>query len=269
LEVGLPTTLLGVALFVFLLFPGYVYERRRMRDVPERVRSPFGETLSILFVGVVLDAVALFLLALASPRLPPGAPDLHLLIDNPRGYASDHYQLLAWWAAAVLLLATGMGYLMAVRPWDKLVRGRSRRRAARLRVVDPQQSAWWLLFHEHPEYEKYVGCYLDDGSYVAGILHSYSRLSDESGDRDLTLRHTAEHPVICRPKGAGQPSPLAEVAAAVVSARRIVMLTVTYLGAPARAGAPGGPAAVAAVDAGAAGAAADAGSVGPPKEPVA
>jgi Family of unknown function (DUF6338) len=264
----LPTTLLGVALFVFLLFPGYVYERRRLRDVPERVRSPFAETLSILFVGVVLDAVALFLLALTSPRLPAGAPDLHLLIDNPRGYASDHYQLLAWWAAAVLLLATGMGYLMAARPWDKLVRGRSRRRAARLRVADPQQSAWWLLFHEHPEGEKYVGCYLDDGSYVAGILHSYSRLSDESGDRDLTLRHTAEHPVICRPKGTGQPSPLADVAAAVVSARRIVMLTVTYLGAPAPAGAPGGPTAVAAA-AGAAGAAADAGSVGPPKEPVA
>lgn len=153
----MPTTLLGVALFVFLLFPGYVYERRRMRDVPERVRSPFGETLSILFVGVVLDAVALFLLALASPRLPPGAPDLHLLIDNPRGYASDHYQLLAWWAAAVLLLATGMGYLMAVRPWDKLVRGRSRRRAARLRVVDPQQSAWWLLFHEHPRIREVCG----------------------------------------------------------------------------------------------------------------
>lgn len=268
----MPTTLLGVALFVFLLFPGYAYERRRARDIPERTRSPFGETLSILFVGVVVDAIAVLLVLSAARVLSPVAPDLHLLISGPRGYASDHYDLLAWWGAVVLLVATGAGYLLAAQPWRKLILRHSSRHALRLRSADPQQSAWWLLFHEHPENDKYVGCYLDDGSYVAGILHSYSRVSDESGDRDLTLRNTDEHPLVCRPKGAAQPSQLCEVGAVTVSARRIVMLTVTYLVAPVQTVEPGVSAAevVPAMDNGSVNAAAAAvRSVADLKEPVA
>jgi hypothetical protein len=228
----MPSTLLGVALFVFLLVPGYTYELRHARDVPERARSPFRETLSILFVGVGVDVIAVLLLVLASRPLSAVAPNLHSLISDPRGYASDHYDLLAWWGAALLLLANGVGYLLAVRPWRGLVLRHRPNALRRLRATDPQQSAWWHLFHEHPENEKYVGCYLDDGMYVAGILHSYSRVADESGDRDLTLRATSEHPLLCRPSGVQQAGSLADVGAVVVSARRIAMLTVTYLAAP-------------------------------------
>ncbi|SIR31240.1 DUF6338 family protein [Micromonospora avicenniae] len=227
----MPTTVLGVVIFVGLLLPGYLYERRRERDIPQRTRSPLRETMSVLFVGVSADVVTGLILALAWSTLPVRAPDLAALLRTPREYLIAGPWLVVGWAAAGLAFACLSAYLVAARPWHRWLRRRTRF-GKLLRHAEPQQSSWWLLLREHPDLPKYVGCYLDDGSYVAGRLHSFSRVSDETADRDLSLRHDPEHPLVYRPKGADQTYPLTNIGAVAISARRIVLLTVTYREAP-------------------------------------
>lgn len=94
------------------------------------------------------------------------------------------------------------------------------------------RSAWWRLFEEHPHegHRIYVGCTLEDGSYVAGWLFSHAIDYEETADRDLIL----SGPVVFRPAGAGDGDDveLANVGAVVVSARRIVHLFVSYIPKP-------------------------------------
>jgi hypothetical protein len=231
-----PTTLLSAALFVVLLFPGYVYERRRERDIPERMRSSFRETLSIVFVGVVADSVAALVLGIASAVGPSSGLNLGAFTADPGGYAQRNAERVTLWTAAMVIIAAALAYAAAARPWHRTLARRSPGYARRLGVSDPQQSAWWhLLYREHQHTSKYVACHLDDGSYVAGILHSCSRSSNETGDRDLSLRNDDVFPLIYRAKGVATVSPLANVGAVIISARRVVMLTVSYLSADARA----------------------------------
>ncbi|MEV6373180.1 DUF6338 family protein [Micromonospora musae] len=230
----MPATVLGVVIFVALLLPGYLYERRRERDIPQRTRSPLRETMSVLFVGVAADGFAGLILASAWSTLPVRAPDLAALLRTPREYVIAKPWLVTGWAVGGMALACLWAYFVAARPWHRWVRPNTRLGNLR-RSADPQQSSWWLLLREHSDLPKYVGCYLDDGSYVAGRLHSFSRVSDEIADRDLSLRHDPDHPLVYRPKGAQQTYPLTNIGAVAISARRIVLLTVTYRTAPAPA----------------------------------
>jgi hypothetical protein len=96
-------------------------------------------------------------------------------------------------------------------------------------------SAWWRVLRERrdeirAEYgrdpEVRVGCYMDDGSYIAGGLNSFSQVADETPDRELILA-APEH----RPAGATRMEPV-DSHAVVVSARRIVAMTVKYYVSP-------------------------------------
>lgn len=75
----------------------------------------------------------------------------------------------------------------------------------------------------------YVGCYLDNGAYVCGLLHSFNRSESETADRELTLRRGTDHPLLFRPGPDALPQPMTHVGTLAVSARHIVVLTVTYL----------------------------------------
>jgi hypothetical protein len=85
-------------------------------------------------------------------------------------------------------------------------------------------SGWSLLFSEHPGARLHIGCLLDDGSYVAGRLRSFSRAAEDVEDRELTLTG----PILYRASNGQTTSPLPDVGAAAVSARHLVLLTVSY-----------------------------------------
>lgn len=222
----MPTTVAGVFLIVAFAFPGYVYEQRRRRSMPERTYSPFEELLAILFVGVLIDIVVVMALVPLALALPWPFPDPGMLIEQPRGYLADHLPTVVVWSLIGLAVATALAYVLGARPWVRLVpTGWRERTSAAARKGLPQQSAWWLLFREHRRAEVYVGCVLDDGSYVAGDLHSYSKVAADHPDRDLTLRGE----IYYRAPGAKSGAVLPDVNAAVVSARRLMLLTVTYV----------------------------------------
>ncbi|MFI8535681.1 DUF6338 family protein [Streptomyces aquilus] len=211
----MPSTLAGLVLFVALLVPGYAYQRRRARAVPEREHTAFTETLSVVFVSVIVDWVVLAAFAFLAHFLPRATLDPARLLDDPNRYTADHFLAVVLWSAAFLAVAALLGHALAARPPHRPGR----------RLGEAQQSAWWLAFHEHPDATVHVGCILHDGSYVAGILHSYSRASAEHGDRDLTLRGEITYRTARGRVAAALPN----VNLVVLSARDIAVLTVTYV----------------------------------------
>ncbi|MEU0878453.1 DUF6338 family protein [Lentzea sp. NPDC005914] len=228
----MPSTLTGLIIFVLLLVPGFVFQRRRARDRPAAEETALQEALTILFTGLLLDGIGLAAVGGLWWAIPGSGVDVSKLVLSPTAYLAAHPVRLMGWSAAVLALAIAVGYLAAGRRVQAVVR-RSARRAA---SSEPHASAWWLLFEEHPpEVPVHVGCYLSDGGYLSGRLHSYSRVGKESGDRELTLRDEITYR---EPGEASATRVLHNVGAVSVSARNIQFLTVTYLAPPEKAVGP-------------------------------
>lgn len=222
----MPTTAVGFLLTIVFALPGYVYHRISLRRRPERVDTAVQELLSIVFVGVAIDFGTVALLALGAGVLPLRTPNLSRLIVDPGGYSAAHLSLVAGWGVAFLVTTIGLAVLLALEPWARFLPVTWRRwRSDRARRVGEQQSSWWLLFHEHPNATIHVGCALDDGSYVSGRLHNYSKAANENGDRELALSGEIFYRPPDDPKGGVLPA----VNAVSISARRLVLLTVTYV----------------------------------------
>lgn len=219
----MPSTLTGLIIFVSLLLPGFVFQRRRSRDRPAAEETALQEALTVLFSGLVLDGVALAVVGGLWRMFPGQAINVSQLLLTPSAYVAAHPARMACWSVVLLTVAVTVGYLVAGRRTQALVRRSARRSVS----TEPHASAWWLLFEEHPrEVRVHVGCYLTDGGYLSGRLHSYSRVGKESGDRELTLRDEITYR---RPGETTTSEVLGNVGAVSVSARNIQFLTVTYL----------------------------------------
>ncbi|SOD87445.1 DUF6338 family protein [Streptomyces sp. Ag109_G2-15] len=213
----MPTNLTGLVLFLTLLAPGFVYQHRHARDVPAYERSALAETAGIVLVSVLADWVVGVAFLLFAHLAPHAVPDLRALRGDP-GYLTRNALSVALWGAGLLGLATVLGYgLAAVRRVDNRA----------------ERPGWWWAFQAYPARHRihdyvdsriYVGCQLRDGSHVAGTLLSHSRLSAETGDRDLLLRGE----VRLRAGGATEETALPDAHVMIVSARDIVWMTVTY-----------------------------------------
>lgn len=222
----MPSTLTGLIIFVLLLVPGFVFQRRRARDRPAAEETALQEALTILFTGLLLDGLGLAVVGGLWEVIPGSGVDVGKLVLTPSAYLAAHPVRVLGWAAAVLLIALVTGYLAAGRRVQAFVRRSARKTAS----TEPHASAWWLLFEEHPAVVPvHVGCYLNDGGYLSGRLHSYSRVGKESGDRELTLRDEITYR---EPGDDSAARVLANVGAVSISARSIQFLTVTYLAPP-------------------------------------
>jgi Family of unknown function (DUF6338) len=216
----IPSTLASLAVFAFLLLPGYTFVRRRQHDLPSHEVSALNELALLIFVGLIIDVVVLtgFLgLRAVVPELPP---DMDRLLAQPASYARQHFTEILVIAVILLSLATLLAYLASTP--------RVRTAVAKRSGGPPQghQSAWWLLFNEkHPDLSKYVFCVLDDGTLIRGTLFSFSRLSRETGEREVVLTQ----PLGYRPAGDYETNKLPGVAAVSVSSRRITLMMVSYL----------------------------------------
>ncbi|MFF0446712.1 DUF6338 family protein [Streptomyces sp. NPDC004609] len=225
-EAPIPTNIAGFLMLVVLALPGYVYHRALGRHVPARVHTAFQELVSILFVSVIVDVLVVGALETGSRFGLWYSPSFKALFDRPGDYVTAHFTAVCVWGAVALAVACATAYGAGAGRWWKVLPPSGRQRwNDRVRRLEPQNSAWWLLFREHPDAEVYIGCVLEDGSYLAGVLHSYSRVPLEHGDRELTLRGDISY----RPPGETETTVLPQVNAVAVSARRLAFLTVTYL----------------------------------------
>lgn len=214
----MPTTTLGLLLFVVLLVPGFAYTIVRERAVPERRSSAFRETASVAFASVILGAVALTFFALVRLLIPEITPDVGELIADPYAYTAEHYALVGLWAAGLLALASVLAVRAAQSEWQgwlAWLAGPDARTA--------HMSAWSRMFSQSNE-PIYVGCTLDDGSYVGGFLLFSSRSSDESDERDIALSGRVDY----RPDPGSAMTRLPSVGGVVISASRIRLMSLSY-----------------------------------------
>jgi hypothetical protein len=223
--VAVPSTAIALLLFLTLLVPGFIASLISERHRAQQQRSPFRETVSIVCISVAADIAALLIFAVIRIAWPGITPDVGALIRHPSSYVSQHYAVLAWWSLAALAVAVALASVSA-----SATARRGLAKIPLIRNVVPTMhpssvSGWWLLFTEHPDARMHVGCTLDDGSYVAGWLNSYSNVADDSADRDLLLAG----PIRYRVSGGEEEKILRNVGAISVSARHIILLTVSYL----------------------------------------
>ena len=126
------------------------------------------------------------------------------------------YAYLGWWALGLLALACAFGFVL----------GRWPPKFAPVFAEDITfTSAWWDLFERYRDAKVYVGCELEDGSYLGGDLLTYNSDEDETENRELALAA----PITFRASEADDDVELDDVGAVSVSARQIKFLTVSYL----------------------------------------
>lgn len=236
----MPSTVLGLVLFVVGLAPGLAFVLLRERVAPQRALSPFRETAIVLCVSIAAAVFALALFAVLRAAAPSITPDVGSLVRDPAQFVRTSYVSLFWWSIALLGLATAAAGLVGS--------GALRRLLARLPrspvdpVLAPHEagvSAWWLAFRDQPDADVHVGCLLTDGSFVSGFLMSFSNAAEDSGDRDLTLAADLDRPIKFRAAGQLDTVELPGVGAVVVAARQTSLIFVSYLPKPAVSGPDG------------------------------
>lgn len=222
----MPTTLVGLLLFVVLLAPGLIFLARARVTRPVSKPSALREAARLGLLSVASDLGAIALFGVARGVFPNHTPDVGGLIRDPSRYFRSHYAYLVLWGTALLVVACILALLGAVAlssaAGQKILSWRGLALLVPPSVDYAREPAWWQLFTNRPE-RIHVGCQLDDGTYVAGFLSTFSAESDETPDRELVLAGDLKIRVV---GGALEDYP---ASALVVSARRLQYLAVTYV----------------------------------------
>jgi Family of unknown function (DUF6338) len=207
-----PDTTLGLLLFVICFAPGLAFFFIRDRRRPSRDLSTLRETGAILLVGLICDLITVGLLAILRAALPHHTPRIGSIVRDPRPYLEANLAYVLWWGFGLLAVAVAAGVGLAFLT----TRGGGE-------VI--YESAWYRALHYYPDEDLYVGCALNDGSWVEGFVGWFNDDVEESENRDLML----VAPIMYRPAGGEELRLRPGVMATIVAARRLVFLEVSHL----------------------------------------
>lgn len=227
----IPSSLLGLALFVVLLAPGLAFVLRHERVVPTRSYSAFRETLRVVFVSVACLAIVGLVVAGLRWLLPASTPNIGGLIQHPAAFARRHYVQLAWWTLATVAIATALGAIASDPRVVRRLQSGAKTRPIRLLTGSTKTSidaisAWHRVAHVFDDDNPgpiVVGAQMDDGTYVEGRLFSFNAAGDEDENREMIL----SGPLHLTTTN-GRRAPYA-AQFTVISARHIVRLDITHL----------------------------------------
>ena len=229
----MPTTAVGLLIFIVLLAPGLTWVGYRSASRPVTKPTALRELGTIALVSVIWDVLALLLFGIVRVILPTHTPDVGALLRDSHRYLTAHGPYVFWWVAG-LLAATCAAALTTARVAHSEL-GSTILELGPVKAQQPTGSvttspAWWLMFQDQPpdNTRVYVGVNLDDGTYLGGYLLSYSPNSDETADRDLVLSGTIDY---VSADGKEKRADLG-VGAVIVSAHHIKYLTVSYVATP-------------------------------------
>ena len=237
----MPTTTTGLALFVVLLAPGFIFLKRRQRWSPRRPASVFQETAEVALASLTAISVALCVYSAARVVTPRRAPDIGRWLREGGDYFVGHYRSIVVWSACLLALACSLAFVAAEllsrriesrqRPQANsltrlVTRGRPPASGAARALPISDESRWWEMFRTEVAADEQVWaqCTLEDGTYLAGLVGSFSDGTTENADRDLVLvgpidyRGPADDDVTVLRSGA-----------VIVSARQLRYIIVCYL----------------------------------------
>lgn len=215
----LPTTVVGIVLFLVFLLPGFTFALSRERHRPVRRLSAFRETAWTVLASSVAFLIAVGLFLVCALIWAPVSSLGRAALSNPEAYFAEH----PLWSIGVVggyIAVAGVLSWIAGSPAPRIIW----RKIRKSDVIDPAASSWWVLFEQHPTLEKLVGVTLTDGTWIGGTLRSWSRDAEESADRDLTI----QAPIFIRNPGSKKTQPVADAGAMAISARNVLYLTVEY-----------------------------------------
>jgi len=228
-----PTTIIGLLIFVVLLTPGFCFALRRERGRhPYRTRSAFREIAELLLAGLAIDFGILLLFAVLRILVPGHTPDVGQLIRTGKTYFSKNYGYLLAWAAILWVVACLTAYIAAAIEWTEIRPVRfALKRFPKLRTLIETEkgrqpvSAWWKAFEYGggDEITRRVFCRLDDGTRIEGDSWSYNPSDNEVDDRSFTLTAPI---TVAEPESSPMHTDFGMI---VVSARRLQYLYVRYI----------------------------------------
>lgn len=166
------------------------------------------------------NAIALVVFALFRSWQPAHSPDVRRIVLDGWEYSAERIGYLALWGAVLLGVSSALAYLLGARPnWIETF-------SARFAPSIVDISTWYHVFEVGPtDHYVYVGCDLRDGSWIAGVLDFYSTEVAETADRDFAIAA----PITFRPSDENEDREIQGFERAVISARDVVRLYVSYL----------------------------------------
>ena len=191
----LPSTLVGLLLFILLLTPGFAYVLRTERTVPSRQFTTFRETMRVVVASIFCLASTGVIFAIVQLLTSGVTPDVAQLIRAPARYVRQEFIQIAWWSLSALGIATFIGVMIADPRLATQLRSAGHHRTLRWLTgfsdTDIRmRSAWDLVFNMHADQPGRirVGAQMDDGSYISGYLRHFSVDPEDTADRDLVLQ---------------------------------------------------------------------------------
>jgi hypothetical protein len=221
----LPSTFAGLILLLALLLPGFIYDLRLDRVVSRPTPSQLREFSRVVAASLACNVAALAGFVILRWFLPRDTPDISTWLRDGNSYWIDHAKLTLPWSGGVFLFACLAGFVSA----DTRIRKLTRKPLDWLSPgVITLESAWSSLLNMYEDDSSvisiYIGCQLNDGSYVSGPLYSLNEKVEETSDREVIL--TA--PILFRQENQDSVVELTILFTAI-SARNITRLDVSHL----------------------------------------
>lgn len=223
----MPTSMWGIALYVFALFPGLAFMFAREGHRATGKRSALRETATVVFVSTVCDAIIVMMFVL----LTVFNPDLRLRVVEVLGgsltWVRENFGLVAIVFLLALALATALGYVLG----SKWVHEHG------LKVlwnadIPRDTSAWKKVLLPREDYEVRVGLNLKSGMWVSGTLYDFDNDPDNDPHRSITLNKE----IRVRAVGESAAAILSDTDWVVVEAGDIEMLQAAYYERPSEVG---------------------------------
>ncbi len=216
----MPATFVQLLLFVIFLVPGFLHYVQRRSRVPQRSLSPLVEAATLGTVSLVTNAITLGVFAVVRLFLGGHSPEPRRVFEEGLGYTGPRLGYSLVWFAGLVAMSCVIAFVLGARP------GPVAWLAERFAPAIVDVSAWYHVFDEGPVGKRvYVGCDLEDRSYVGGFLDWYSTDVEETDDRDFVLAE----PITFRPPDDVEDRTIQEFSRLVISARDVRRLYVSYV----------------------------------------
>ncbi|PPI47042.1 DUF6338 family protein [Rathayibacter tritici] len=216
----MPTSALGVAFYVFALFPGIAFIFAREGHQPAVKQTALRETAALVFVSAICDAIVAVLVAVASIWWGTLRTRLHELAIGDLRWAQENPIASIFIAVGTAALATLLGYFFGSNWADEHGLSRIWRSA-----IPRNTSAWTRLFNDAPEDALVqVALVLKSGAWVSGALYEFDNDPNPHPHRAIVLTQPRY-----RPDGSGEAVPIEGADYLVVEAGEIEQLHAAFV----------------------------------------
>lgn len=216
----MPTSALGVAFYVFALFPGVAFIFAREGHQPAVKRSVLRETAALVFVSAVCDAIIAAAVALVSIWWSTLRTRLGEVLSGDLSWVQNNVPAAVFIAIGAAGLATLLGYFLGSQWAD--THGLSRLWSS---AIPRDTSAWKKLFDRAPEDTVVqVAVILNSRAWISGELYEFDADPDPHPHRAIVL--TQPH---YKPADSEDAAPLEGVDWVVIEAGDIEQLQAAFV----------------------------------------